>query len=51
MGSSDMAKTLFEHFLKETGPIFKETSSYGPQLLERASPLIRDLHRRLLMEI
>ena len=28
---SDMAKTLFEHFLKETEPIFKETSTYGPQ--------------------
>ena len=55
---SDMAKTLFEHFLKETEPIFlritrvltlfRETSSHGPQLLDRVSPLIRDLHGKLL---
>ena len=54
-GKSDIAKTLFEHFLKETEPIFKETepifeetSSHGPQLLDRVSPLIRDLHAKLL---
>ena len=45
---SDMAKTLFEHFVKETEPIFKETSTHGPQLLDRVSPLIRDLHGKLL---
>ena len=57
---SDMAKTLFEHFVKETEPIFlritrvltlfKETSSHGPQLLDRVSPLIRDLHGKLLKD-
>ena len=31
---SDMAKTLFEHFLKETEPIFKRNSAtHGPQLV------------------
>ena len=47
---SDMAKTLFEHFLEETEPVFKESSTHGPQLLDRVSPLIRDLHGRLLKE-
>ena len=57
---SDMAKTLFEHFVKETEPIFKRNTRvhairgrnwfYGPKLLERVSPLIRDLHGRLLKE-
>ena len=44
---SGMAKTLFEHFVKETGPIFERKSLHTGTLLERVSPLIRDLHGKL----
>ena len=46
-GESDVAKTLFEHFVKETGPIFERKSPHTAMLLERVSPLIRDLHGKL----
>ena len=45
---SDMAKTLFEHFVMETGPIFERNGPHTAVLLERVSPLIRDFHGKLL---
>ena len=42
----DIARTLFEHFLQETKPLFEKGNPYATQLLDNVSPLIDALHKK-----
>jgi hypothetical protein len=50
-GRSDMARTLFKHFLKETEFIFDPKSPHGSELFLRVLPMIHDLHSRNFRDI